>query len=36
LLAEYAAKRKKGERFGDFVIRTGVIKATTHGLDFHA
>ncbi|OHV12902.1 NADPH-dependent assimilatory sulfite reductase hemoprotein subunit [Kushneria phosphatilytica] len=35
LLHRYAGERKSGECFGDFVIRAGVIKATTQGLDFH-
>jgi sulfite reductase (NADPH) hemoprotein beta-component len=35
LLARYAAEREKGERFGDFVIRTGTIAATHNGRDFH-
>ncbi|GAB3874285.1 assimilatory sulfite reductase (NADPH) hemoprotein subunit [Hymenobacter segetis] len=36
LLAAYAAERRLNEGFGDFVVRTGVVKATQHGLDFHA
>ena len=36
LLADYAKTRTPGERFGDFVIRKGYIKATTHGTNFHA
>ena len=36
LLAAYAAERRPGEGFGDFVVRTGVVKATVQGLDFHA
>jgi sulfite reductase (NADPH) hemoprotein beta-component len=36
LLAAYAAERTPGEAFGDFVVRTGVVKATLQGLDFHA
>ena len=36
LLAAYAANRQPGEGFGDFVVRTGVVKATQFGLDFHA
>ena len=35
LLAAYAAGRAPGESFGDFVVRTGVVKATVQGLDFH-
>ena len=36
LLATYAAGRGPDEGFGDFVVRTGVVKATMQGLDFHA
>ena len=36
LLAAYAAERQLNEGFGDFVVRTGVVKATVRGLDFHA
>ena len=36
LLADYAKSRTPGEYFGDFVIRKGYIKATTHGTNFHA
>ena len=36
LLAAYAAGRQSGEGFGDFVVRTGVVKATLHGTDFHS
>lgn len=36
LLVRYAKERKKGEHFGDFVIRVGVIAATTAGNNFHA
>lgn len=36
ILAHYARERQHGERFGDFVIRTGYVKATTHGTNFHA
>lgn len=35
LLKEYALEREEGERFGDFCIRKGVIKATTDGKNFH-
>jgi sulfite reductase (NADPH) hemoprotein beta-component len=35
LLMSYAKKRKPGEHFGDFVIRTGVVKATPAGNKFH-
>ena len=36
LFAQYAANRNDNERFGDFVVRSGVIKATVEGKDFHA
>jgi sulfite reductase (NADPH) hemoprotein beta-component len=36
LFAAYAGQRRQGERFGDFVIRTGVVRATTAGHRFHA
>lgn len=35
LLLRYAQEREPGERFGDFVIRQGVVKATGQGSDFH-
>jgi len=35
LIERYAKERKEGERFGDFVVRTGVIAATTAGSNFH-
>lgn len=35
LFKQYALERSDGERFGDFVIRKGVIKATTEGKTFH-
>ncbi len=35
LLVDYAKERKAGERFGDFVIRTGVVAATPAGNKFH-
>jgi sulfite reductase (NADPH) hemoprotein beta-component len=35
LFAAYRRHRKKGERFGDFVIRAGFVAATTNGVDFH-
>ena len=35
ILTHYAAERVTGERFGDFVIRTGYVKATTDGTNFH-
>lgn len=33
LLSRYAKEREEGEHFGDFVIRAGIIKATTDGTD---
>ncbi|EMC91738.1 hypothetical protein BAUCODRAFT_302787 [Baudoinia panamericana UAMH 10762] len=35
LLKRYALERNDGERFGDFVIRIGMIKPTKEGRDFH-
>jgi sulfite reductase (NADPH) hemoprotein beta-component len=35
LLPRYAKERQDGEHFGDFVIRAGVIEATTDGTNFH-
>lgn len=34
-LKRYALERNEGERFGDFVIRIGMIKPTKEGRDFH-
>jgi len=36
LFAAYAAERKAGEHFGDFVIRAGFVTLTRNGRDFHA
>jgi sulfite reductase (NADPH) hemoprotein beta-component len=36
IFAAYAAKRDKGERFGDFTIRAGFVGRTGNGADFHA
>jgi sulfite reductase (NADPH) hemoprotein beta-component len=36
LLQEYAKQRGEGERFGDYVIRAGHVRATTAGNRFHA
>lgn len=36
ILLQYAKERKEGEHFGDFVIRSGYVKATTAGNNFHA
>jgi sulfite reductase (NADPH) hemoprotein beta-component len=35
LIHHYARERTTGERFGDFVIRAGYVKATQQGKDFH-
>ena len=35
LFREYAERRTDGERFGDYVIRTGHIRPTTAGNRFH-
>ncbi|CAG8549022.1 1016_t:CDS:2 [Rhizophagus irregularis] len=35
ILNRYAKERNDGERFGDFVIRMGYVKATKNGKDFH-
>jgi sulfite reductase (NADPH) hemoprotein beta-component len=35
LFEVYAKQRKSNERFGDFVIRTGVVAETTAGVNFH-
>jgi sulfite reductase (NADPH) hemoprotein beta-component len=36
LFSDYAREREAGERFSDFVIRAGIVKATTAGNRFHA
>lgn len=36
IIYSYAKEREQGERFGDFVIRKGIVKATTAGNNFHA
>lgn len=35
VIADYAKNRNDGERFGDFVIRSGYVKETTAGNNFH-
>ncbi|MSO71058.1 MAG: NADPH-dependent assimilatory sulfite reductase hemoprotein subunit [Alphaproteobacteria bacterium] len=35
LIEAYARERSAGESFGDYVIRKGIIRATTAGRDFH-
>ena len=36
IIVRYAKERQKGERFGDFTIRTGYVKPTLAGNQFHA
>ncbi|MEH7493737.1 assimilatory sulfite reductase (NADPH) hemoprotein subunit [Neobacillus niacini] len=36
ILSRYAKEREQDERFGDFVIRAGIVQATTDGTNFHA
>jgi len=36
IIQKYARERKEGERFGDFTIREGYVKATTAGRNFHS
>jgi sulfite reductase (NADPH) hemoprotein beta-component len=35
LFAAYAADRAPGEHFGEFVVRSGFVAATSNGRDFH-
>jgi sulfite reductase (NADPH) hemoprotein beta-component len=35
LLYRYAAERLAQERFGDYVVRAGIVPATTHGKELH-
>lgn len=35
ILEHYARERREGERFGDFVVRTGYVHETRQGSDFH-
>jgi sulfite reductase (NADPH) hemoprotein beta-component len=35
VLSRYAKEREQDEHFGDFVIRAGIIEATTDGTNFH-
>ena len=35
IIRRYATERLKGERFGDFVLRTGYVKQTGTAADFH-
>ncbi|MEH7177643.1 assimilatory sulfite reductase (NADPH) hemoprotein subunit [Neobacillus vireti] len=36
ILSRYAKERDENEHFGDFVIRAGIVQATTDGTNFHA
>jgi sulfite reductase (NADPH) hemoprotein beta-component len=36
LLQAFSRERERGEHFGDFVIRKGIVQATLLGTDFHA
>ena len=36
LLEAFSRERERGEHFGDYVLRKGIVKATVHGVDFHA
>ncbi|MFB3161666.1 assimilatory sulfite reductase (NADPH) hemoprotein subunit [Neobacillus sp. 179-J 1A1 HS] len=36
VLSLYAKERNQDEHFGDFVIRAGIVQATTDGTNFHA
>ncbi|PWV99774.1 sulfite reductase (NADPH) hemoprotein beta-component [Paenibacillus cellulosilyticus] len=35
IINHFAVERDKGEHFGDFVVRTGYVKAVTDGTNFH-
>jgi sulfite reductase (NADPH) hemoprotein beta-component len=35
LFARFAAERQDGERFGDYVVRAGIVAATPKGREFH-
>ncbi|KAK6544634.1 hypothetical protein TWF694_001323 [Orbilia ellipsospora] len=35
MIKRYAVEREDGEKFGDWCIRSGIIKETTHGTNFH-
>jgi sulfite reductase (NADPH) hemoprotein beta-component len=36
MIQHFARERTPGERFGDFVIRSGTVRPTRHGKDFHS
>jgi sulfite reductase (NADPH) hemoprotein beta-component len=35
MIKRYALERNEGERFGDWTIRAGYVKATNHGTQFY-
>ncbi len=35
IFTQFAQEKQAGEHFGDFVIRAGIVKATTDGMNFH-
>ncbi|KAJ3130383.1 hypothetical protein HK098_002612 [Nowakowskiella sp. JEL0407] len=35
IIRRYARERHRGEHFGDFVVRVGIVKATKKGPDYH-
>ena len=36
IIRQFAAERKSGEHFGDYVIRAGIVAPVTSGRDFHS
>ena len=36
IFESYSREIQAGERFGDYVLRKGIVAATTHGTNFHA
>jgi sulfite reductase (NADPH) hemoprotein beta-component len=36
MIKRYAKERQDGERFGNWTVRTGYVKPTTHGTNFYA
>ena len=35
VITRYAQEREAGEKFGDFVVRAGIVNETVHGREFH-
>lgn len=35
IFKRYASDRLTGEKFGDFAVRSGIVKGVKHGMDFH-